>query len=36
MQLPSDFRELICAFNGAEVEYLIIDGYAMGAHGMPR
>jgi predicted nucleotidyltransferase len=36
MQLPSDFRDLICALNDAGVEYLLIGGYAMGAYGRPR
>lgn len=36
MQLPTDFRDLICAFNAEGVEYLVVGGYALGAHGMPR
>ena len=36
MELPSDFRDLICALNDVECEYLIVGGYAMGAHGQPR
>jgi hypothetical protein len=36
MELPPDYRDLICAFNDAECEYLIVGGYAMGAHGQPR
>lgn len=33
---PSDFREFLKFFNDAEVEYLLIGGYAVGYHGYPR
>ena len=34
--LPSDFREFLKLLNDAEVEYLLIGGYAVGYHGYPR
>ena len=34
--LNSDFRDMLCAFNGAGVEYLVVGAYAMAAHGLPR
>lgn len=33
---PSDFREFLKLLNDAEVEYLLIGGYAVGYHGYPR
>ena len=36
MQLASDFSELIAAFDAHAVEYLVVGGYAVGAHGRPR
>jgi len=36
MKLPSDFRDLICAFNAAGVEYLVVGAFALGVHGVPR
>ena len=33
---PSDFREFLKLLNNAEVEYLLIGGYAVGYHGYPR
>lgn len=35
-RLPSDFSELIAAFEAHGVEYLVVGGYAVGAHGRPR
>lgn len=34
--LPDDFREFLRLLNEAEVEYLLIGGYAVGYHGYPR
>jgi hypothetical protein len=34
--LPADFAELLTAFAGADVRYLIIGGYAVGYHDRPR
>ena len=34
--LPSDFKEFLKLLNDAEVEYLLIGGYAVGYHGYPR
>ena len=34
--LPADFREFLRLLNDAEVEYLLIGGYAVGYHGYPR
>ena len=34
--LPADFREFLRLLNKAEVEYLLIGGYAVGYHGYPR
>lgn len=34
--LPPDFREFLKLLNDAEVEYLLIGGYAVGYHGYPR
>lgn len=36
MELPSDFSALIAAFEARGVEYLVVGGYAVGAHGRPR
>ncbi len=36
MELPPDFRELLSLFNSHGVEYLLVGGYAVGAHGFPR
>lgn len=35
-RLPEDFEELLGAFEREGVEYLIVGGYAVGAHGRPR
>ena len=34
--LNPDFKELLRLFNSKEVEYLVVGGYAMAAHGYPR
>jgi hypothetical protein len=34
--LNPDFRDMLCAFNGEGVEYLVVGAYAMAAHGFPR
>ena len=34
--LPEDFREFLRLLNEADVEYLLIGGYAVGYHGYPR
>lgn len=34
--LPDDFKEFLRLLNNAEVEYLLIGGYAVGYHGYPR
>lgn len=34
--LPADFKEFLKLLNDAEVEYLLIGGYAVGYHGYPR
>ena len=34
--LPGDFKEFLKLLNDAEVEYLLIGGYAVGYHGYPR
>ena len=33
---PSDFKEFLKLLNSAEVEYLLIGGYAVAYHGYPR
>ena len=34
--LNADFKEIISAFNGAGVEYMVVGAYAVAAHGLPR
>ena len=34
--LNADFKEIISAFNGANVEYMVVGAYAVAAHGLPR
>jgi len=34
--LPSEFKEFLKLLNEAEVQYLLIGGYAVGYHGYPR
>lgn len=36
MELPPDFRELLSLLNAHSVKYLLVGGYAVGAHGFPR
>ncbi len=36
MILPQDFKELLQLLKEHLVEYLIVGGYAVGAHGHPR
>jgi uncharacterized nucleotidyltransferase DUF6036 len=31
-----DFKELLSAFNGRNVRYLVVGGYAVGVHAQPR
>lgn len=33
---PSDFKELLFAFNSRNVKYLVIGGYAVIVHSQPR
>lgn len=35
-KVPSDFSDLVAAFEAEGVEYLIVGGYAVGAHARPR
>ncbi|MDZ4199939.1 MAG: nucleotidyltransferase [Kiritimatiellia bacterium] len=34
--LPGDFKEFLKLLNEAEIQYLMIGGYAVGYHGYPR
>lgn len=36
MQMDPDFREFVESFNDHEVRYLVVGGYALAAHGLPR
>ena len=36
MELYPDFREFFESFNAHEVRYLVVGGYAVGFHGLPR
>lgn len=36
MELPPDFKELLSLSNAHSVRYLLVGGYAVGAHGFPR
>lgn len=36
MQLNRDFRELLACFARHEVRYLVVGGWALAAHGVPR
>ncbi len=36
MQLDPDFREFVASFNEHDVRYLVVGGYALAAHGLPR
>lgn len=34
--LYPDFRDMLSALSGEGVEYLVVDAYALAAHGVPR
>ena len=34
--LNRDFKEFVASFNAHGVEYLVVGGYALAAHGRPR
>jgi len=36
LRSSSDFRELLSLFNGEEVRYLIVGGFALAHYGRPR
>jgi hypothetical protein len=36
MEVQPDFRELLVLFNAHNVEYMIVGGYALAFHGVPR
>jgi predicted nucleotidyltransferase len=36
MKLDQDFKEFIACLNAHNVAYLVVGGYAVGAHGLPR
>ncbi len=36
VQLPHDFKEFLRLLNAHQVEYLLVDGYAVAYHGYPR
>lgn len=36
MKINSDFRDLLCEFNAAEVRYVVVGAYAVFAHAEPR
>jgi hypothetical protein len=36
MEVQKDFRDLLALFNAHDVEYLIVGGYALAFHGVPR
>lgn len=36
MQLPEDFKEFLKLLNSAEVQYLLVGGFAVTMHGHPR
>jgi hypothetical protein len=36
MQMPQDFVDLLAAFAQAQVRYLVVGGYAVGVHDVPR
>lgn len=36
LKLSKDFKEFIESLNAREVEYLVVGGYAVNAHGYPR
>lgn len=36
LPLPADFRDFLQLLNSAQVEYLLVGGYAVGYYGYPR
>jgi hypothetical protein len=36
MSVNPDFRDLFAALNGAQAEFMIVGGYALAVHGVPR
>lgn len=36
IHLPPDFKEFLRSLNSHHVDYLLVDGYAVGYHGYPR
>lgn len=36
MEVQQDFKELLALFNAHKVKYLIVGGYALAYHGVPR
>ena len=36
MEVQPDFRYLLTLFNAHKVEYMIVGGYALAFHGVPR
>lgn len=36
MEVQQDFKELLVLLNAHKVEYMIVDGYALAFHGVPR
>ncbi len=36
MKLPTDYAELLAAFEKAGAKYLVVGGYALAIHGAPR
>ena len=36
MEVQQDFRDLLALFNKHKVDYIIVEAYALGFHGIPR
>lgn len=36
MEIQQDFRDLLALFNEKEVDYLVVEAYALAFHGAPR
>jgi hypothetical protein len=36
MEIQQDFKDLLELFNAHKVEYIIVGGYALAFHGVPR
>ena len=36
LPLPRDFKDFLRLLSSAQVEYLLVGGYAVGVHGYPR